>query len=203
MIIVGYLYIYVALAGLSGLDLQDTPDIANEPRTKSCGVVALYQFLRLEMCEVDIGSIIKALPSPPPTGDSLEDLRRVAGESGKTLQGVIWRDEIHSPPRPMLAYVRRGTHGHFLVVRPVGHTGRLVQVLDGFNPPFVIDAEQLLKNEQWTGIGLADLSVERNRGLVYGCWLIIGILILGFLTVRLGTKNGRKFKLRIRIFHIR
>ena len=51
-------------------------------------------------------------------------------------------------------FLKSGPEGHFIVVRPVGHTGRLVQVLDGELNPNVGDAEWLFASPSWTGLAL-------------------------------------------------
>jgi hypothetical protein len=44
--------------------------------------------------------------------------------------------------------------GHFIVIRPVGHSGTLVQILDPNRAPYVIEADQLHTLPGWTGIAL-------------------------------------------------
>jgi hypothetical protein len=59
-------------------------------------------------------------------------------------------EEEHN--RPALLFVRRDADGHYIVVRGVGHAGRLVQTLDDDNEPVTQDAELLLESRAWTGL---------------------------------------------------
>ncbi len=40
------------------------------------------------------------------------------------------------------------------MIRPVGHTGLLIQMLDGDRTPMVLDVEQLFGSPLWTGFAL-------------------------------------------------
>jgi hypothetical protein len=51
-------------------------------------------------------------------------------------------------------FLARGRHGHYVVLRPVGHTGKLVQVLDPNEEPVVLDAARLYASPEWTGLAL-------------------------------------------------
>ena len=118
-----------------------------------CGTLALYNLLALEQQRTDLPRLVASLVPLRPDGYSMRELRHAARNLGLHLDGVK-RSRNLAPDRPMLAYVRRGDHGHFLVVRPIGHTGKLVQVIDANLDPFVMDAAELYASSEWTGLAL-------------------------------------------------
>ena len=64
----------------------------------------------------------------------------------------------------MIAFLKRG---HYVLVRPVGHTGKLVQVLNGVEPTRIMDKEVLFASSEWTGLVLA----PRRTGWVD--WVVV------------------------------
>jgi hypothetical protein len=132
-----------------------------------CGTIALYQFLQLEGAKVSLDEIEKHLPTPPPNGFSLMELRDVSRRFGMELIGVQLQVTDKAPRRSALLLLNEGRHGHYVVIRPVGHTGRLVQLLDFDKPPVVMDAARLYKAKAWTGIALIRSSHSWIEGLVY------------------------------------
>jgi hypothetical protein len=65
-----------------------------------------------------------------------------------------------------------------VVVRPVGHTGNLVQVLDGIDGAVIIDKKVLLRSSSWTGLVL--MRSERNR-LLWVLFLAASLIGVGLL----------------------
>ncbi len=120
-----------------------------------CGVAALFLLLRLEGRPATVDALIARLPKPGPRGYTMADLRDAAGASGLRLDGVRLRTGLKRLDRPALVFLHRGGHGHFAVVRPVGHTGKLVQVLDPGRMPTVVDASELAASHDWTALALA------------------------------------------------
>lgn len=118
-----------------------------------CGVRAMFLVCRLEGKQTNLVSIAKSLPAPNPGGHSMKELRDEARKRGVPLRGVKLRPG-ERPSGPSIVYLGDGGHGHFIVVRPVGHTGKLVQVLDPNLPPEVMDREDLERLPRWTGLAL-------------------------------------------------
>ncbi len=159
----------------------------------SCGMYALYHLARLEGVGVPADRIATVLPPLHPDGYSMKDLRDAAGRLGLGLQGVSLGREPGAIDRPMLAFLKLSDHGHYVVVRPVGHTGRLVQVIENAGDPLVVDSSMLFASPRWTGtvllphrtnwpvvlssalIGLVGLSlVRRFRARIVG-WSTTGL----------------------------
>ena len=74
------------------------------------------------------------------------------------------------PEGPSIAFLGDGGHGHYLVLRPIGHTGRLVQLLDPNEAPVVMDVEGLQRLPRWTGLAL--VPDPPNRPMRLGAALI-------------------------------
>jgi len=149
-----------------------------------CGASALYSLLRLEGFRADPNALASRLPPPPPQGHSMKDIREAAATFGLRMAGVRLRDYPAAVDRPMLVYLDRGAHGHFVVVRPVGHTGKLVQVIDASRPPEILDQAYLFSSPGWTGLALAPDRLGPWRLLALG--LGIGFLLL--LAVGMGLR---------------
>jgi hypothetical protein len=129
---------------------EDTP--AAPPG--DCGALALYHVLSLEGRRTNLDRIESALGALTPDGHSFLEIRAAARRLGLRLDAVVVRRERLQISGPTLAFVKSGQHGHFIVVRPVGHTGRLLQILDGYRDPLVVDADRLFASDAWTGLGL-------------------------------------------------
>lgn len=119
-----------------------------------CGGASLYLLLKLEGQPISFSALTDQLPTRPPEGYSMKQLRDAAGRFGLRLKGLSLRRDPPFPRSTALAFVNRESHGHFLVVRPVGHTGQMVQVFDGLGGPVVMDWTNLRKSSEWTGIVL-------------------------------------------------
>jgi ABC-type bacteriocin/lantibiotic exporter with double-glycine peptidase domain len=130
---------------------EDQPVAAVEV---DCGLASLYLLLRLEGHPVALPSLASQLPPLPAEGHSLRDLRDVARGLGLRVTGMLLPTGQPAPRSTCLAFVNRGGHGHFLVLRPVGHTGKLVQVFDGLGGPVVLDWTNLRGSPEWTGLVL-------------------------------------------------
>jgi len=157
-----------------------------------CGWASLYSLLRLEGHSVTVSDIKRNLPPPDDDGYSMLELLEAASRCGLNLNGVrlVGNDQVID--RPMILFFDQKPHGHFLVARPVGHSGKLVQVLELGSPPDVLDQAQLLGSEQWTGLALVPAS-SKFFGLFLG---VGGVVLVGALTVWTGLKRqvGRRFR---------
>ncbi len=133
---------------------------AEENRARSevvsydCGTIAVHTMLALEGRAMPIDTLRAHLPAPGPKGHSMAELRDAARACGLTLAGVELSRSNHAPDRPALVFLKQGDHGHFLVVRRVGHSGKLIQVIDSTGDPVVMDAVDLYASSQWTGLAL-------------------------------------------------
>jgi hypothetical protein len=118
-----------------------------------CGTLSLYTLLQLEGSTVNLRAVDGCLGCQPPTGFSIKQLRDAAGSLGMRLTAVRISND-GSLDRPALLFSRSSSHGHFIVIRPVGHTGKLVQVFDSLRDPEVVDISVLVKSSGWTGYAL-------------------------------------------------
>jgi hypothetical protein len=98
----------------------------------------------------DVQQLVRQLA---PQGDgrlSMLTIRNAASQAGLIVEGRQLDRTSTLPARPFIAYLSE-PEGHFVVIRPIGRTQTLVQVLDGMNEPFVIDHERLKNSPSWTG----------------------------------------------------
>ena len=84
---------------------------------------------------------------------------------------------------PLLAFLKVEGKGHFVAIRPVGHTGKLAQVIDSNQAPRVMDRADLVASDQWTGVVLAprrtDWAVVAGAGILApACLGGLGLAIL-------------------------
>ena len=114
----------------------------------------LYHLLHLTGRSADLNELRSMMGGPGAEGHSFRELRQAARHFGLPLDAVVLPKRLSAIQGPVLLFLKTGREGHYLVVRPVGHTGHLVQVLDGARPPDVIDAEQLFDSLSWTGLAL-------------------------------------------------
>jgi len=160
-----------------------TPELPDAPY--DCGTKALYFLLRFEGRSADPDRIVAALNESSPSvvgnsspqGRSMKDLRDGAARLGLALDGVRWPRGGSIPDRPVIAFLDRKPHGHFIAVRPVGHSGKLVQVFDGEAPPEVIDASRLTALNEWTGLILTSHRSNWSARLAGGA---MGLILIAY-----------------------
>ena len=141
------------LAGpLHGDEVAPAPPTAREA-DQDCGVRSLCLLLGLEGRTFEPKEVVRSLPKRDPAGYSMKQLRDEAARRGVPLRGVKLRPG-QRPAGPSIVFLGDGGHGHYVVVRPIGHTGKLVQVLDPNDAPIVLDAELLDRLPRWTGLAL-------------------------------------------------
>ena len=147
-----------------------------------CGPAALLALGAVEGRPIDYDRIAARLPQRR-EGHSMRELRDVARSFGLTLDGGYVGKDLRLIDRPMLAFIHdKGEKiDHFLVVRPVGHTGRLAQVIDSNGPPRVLDKAEIVASSQWTGVVL--LPRRTNWVALSGATLLGAAGLLG---LRLG-----------------
>ena len=154
-----------------------------------CGPAALLALGAVEGRPINYDQIAARLPQRR-GGHSMRELRDAARSFGLELDGLYVGTDARLVDRPMLAFIKdKGARiEHFLVVRPVGHTGKLVQLIDSNGPPRVIDRADLVASAQWTGVVLAPRRT--NWAVVGGSGLLAaaGLLGLGRLLARRGKR---------------
>lgn len=132
----------------------DAETSAREEDAIPCGTLSLYVLCRLEGRKVDLTTVAARLPEDVRAGHSLAEIRDAAAECGLRLRGVRLRPSDWPLDRPALVHLDRHSSGHFVVIRPVGQSGRLAQVIDGRHRVEVLDFERLVSSPEWTGLAL-------------------------------------------------
>ena len=132
------------------------PGDAREDRANrwDCGTLTLYHLLRLETKTHDLSQIKSLFPTTADGEHSFHELRVVASRCGLELDPVVLPMRPSAIDRPTVIFLKRDQEGHFILIRPVGHSGQLVQVFDGTQTPFVCDASTLYDSPSWTGLAL-------------------------------------------------
>ncbi len=116
-----------------------------------CGVNALLVLSELEDRHLEVPALFDALPPRHPRGYSMEELMSASDRLGLRLAGIRLVGEDLSIRVPAIFYLEGKPDGHFAVLRPVGVTGKMVQVIDPPLPPRVLDYRQLRAIPGWTG----------------------------------------------------
>ena len=125
-----------------------------------CGTQSLYLLLRLEKIGVKLADLESTLAPMSETGHSMSELRDAGVKLGLRVRGIRLSEVSPNFDRPLLARLNRDPHGHFVVVRGVGHSGRLVQVLDPNLEPRIMEVSDLLKSPEWTGYVLVPIRTS-------------------------------------------
>ncbi len=125
---------------------------ADDERTRlDCGANALYLLLHLEGRPVTVEQLLSKLPPHRPDGYSMAELAATSRALGLELEGVRFAKGDPNPDRPAIAFIENARGGHFTMLRPVGSTGSMVQVVDPPSPPWVTDYDRLFVDGLWTG----------------------------------------------------
>jgi Peptidase C39 family len=160
------------------------------PATYDCGVSALYALLRVEGRPTDLREVVSRLPQPDSVGHSMRDLRDASRACGLRLNGIRLDKNGDAIDRPMLVFLKRGSHGHFVVIRPVGHTGKLVQVIDSVQGSEVMDKSDLIDSRDWTGLALVPARLGWTSAVASGLAVVTGLSIALGLVRRLLTRRA-------------
>jgi len=118
----------------------------------NCGTNSLYLLLRLSNRHTSIAELERVLPDSSQGYYSMYELKSAARASGLRLRGVRLDENDLPPDRPGIAYLNNRGKGHFIVVKPVGNTGRMVQIIEPPYAPTVTDYDRLMNRNDWTGI---------------------------------------------------
>jgi ABC-type bacteriocin/lantibiotic exporter with double-glycine peptidase domain len=142
-----------------------------EPHPNDCGPNSLILLLRLAGRDVAFDAVKQALPHRHNAGYSLGELQSAASKFGIRLSGIRL-DRLDLPLiYPAIAFLSNAGEGHFVLLRPVGTTGKVVQVLDPPSAPAVMDYEQLLASPSWTG----RMLVRETPTEWFISWIWLGI----------------------------
>ncbi len=129
-------------------------------RIYDCGIVSLYHMLTMSGINVDMIDLERSLPDPRSDGYSLQELIDCAKANRFSLMGIQLPGTDLAPQKQAIVFMDRKTHGHYIVIRPVGRSNRLVQVLDADGQPTIVDYEILRNKPDWTGIALVEKKVN-------------------------------------------
>src|SRR5262249_50665333 len=95
-----------------------------------CGPNSLYLLLQLSGYRADLDTLKRLLPSRPPPGYSMLELKAAARANGLRLRGIRFGKRDVPLDRPAIAFLNHSGSGHFVVLRPVGVTGTMVQIIE-------------------------------------------------------------------------
>ena len=115
---------------------------------------ALYTLLKLEGHPCDLRAIEAALPPPRVEGYNMRELKYAAQRCGLSVDGVRLPRDESALDCSAIMFVRCNGHGHYFVVRPVGHTGKLVEIIDSGRNLDVVDYSALRARSEWAGLAL-------------------------------------------------
>jgi hypothetical protein len=106
-----------------------------------CGTNALFLLMKLEGVAVGLNEIQSALPPPHEFGYSMLELQSAGQRCGLNLVGRTFGPAGVPLSGPVIAYRpgHKPASGHFVVLRPVGSSNTVVQVIDPPYAPRVID----------------------------------------------------------------
>jgi len=167
--------------------LQQIPSQANRqpetgpaPQLFDCGTLSLYTLLHIEGKTTELSQLEAVLPPPlDPRGYSMKDLQDAARSRGLVLDGLLLEKDPSAIDRPMIVFMKQYPHGHFMVLRPVGLSGKHVQVLDPNHVPDIIDKTTLFESDQWTGLALVPRQTDWGR--LVGWCLVAGSITSALL----------------------
>lgn len=144
---------FIGLVSISAVCASGSPPADSDPRF-DCGTMALYTILRIAPSGPELRHLSATLAIPPPGGFSMIELRDAARKHGLRLTGVQLNRLDYGFDQPSIVLLKQGEHGHFVVLRPVGHTGKLIQLIDAGGGSEVLDYVDVCKRPDWTGVAL-------------------------------------------------
>ena len=152
-----------------------------------CGVNALFLLLRLEGRPVTLDSLLSVLTSHDPQGYSMAELIVAARSLGVELEGVEFGKGNGALNRPAIAFFKDAKGGHYAVLRPVGTTGTMVQVIDPPRVPWIVDYDRVFSAKPWTSRILIrrDAWIVRNKTPLLMATVGSSLLLLGFARRRM------------------
>ena len=150
-----------------------------------CGVNALYVLHQLEGHPFSLDRLEAILPAWQNEGYSMAELMAASRSLGLTLEGVQLAAGDVPPNRSAIVFLKDAKAGHYVVVRPVGTTRTMVQVIDPPSAPRITDYDRLQKTRSWTGRALVPSSPYLVRSVVPSFLAVGGAIaiLVGLLTI--------------------
>ena len=173
-------FIVVVLLGGSTLRADEV-----EPHPLDCGPNSLVMLLRLAGHEVALDEVKQALPPRHGVGYSLAELQSAASKFGLSLNGIRLDKSDLPLVQPAIAFLYSAGEGHFILMRPVGTTGKVVQVIDPPFAPAIMDYEKLLASRSWTG----RMLIRQTTAEWFFSWIWVTI---PFLLLLAGANLARR-----------
>lgn len=186
--------IMAVLMSCQGGMAQEVGDSFRQSAKADCGAQAVYLLLSLHHKPVVIEDVISSFVDEDSAGHSMLELAQASSRLGLPVVGKRYQPGQTFPDRPVIAYLRLRDAGHFFVIRPVGATGTLVQILDPPHEPVIMELSELVKRDFWTGA----LLVPEKGFLSH--WFVFTLAICGSLT-GLGLVVRRLKPNQTRTFH--
>jgi ABC-type bacteriocin/lantibiotic exporter with double-glycine peptidase domain len=140
--------------------------------------MALSLLLKLEGREQSLERLLELLPTRSPAGFSMAELAAASRKLGLALDGVEAPRGRSTLERPAIVLFQGPRGGHYAVVRPVGSTQTMVQVIDPPGHPFITDYNRLTEGKMWTGRALIPSKPYWPRWAVAGCLAVAGTLLI-------------------------
>ncbi|MDX2036967.1 MAG: cysteine peptidase family C39 domain-containing protein [Isosphaeraceae bacterium] len=151
----------------------DVPRATEGTKSLPCGLSSLYFLGKFYGKEISLDDLRAHLRTDSDGNCSFRDMIEAGRRTG--LELVAYRLRPTDPiDRPMIVALEHGHGGHFVAVHPVGHTGKLVQVLDYPEDPSLLDESVFRSSHRWTGIVLVPKS---PRVLIAYAVILLGVLL--------------------------
>lgn len=140
----------------------------------ACGPGSLYVYLRFLGKNVTLAEVHAALPPPSSEGHSIAEIQQGAAKLGVTLRCY----QKYHVREPAIAFLRFSHSGHFVVLRPIGDSGTLIQMVDPIGEAFTTNWSTVTKYEGWTGVAL----VRYNPTWDWLAWFAVAspFLLVGY-----------------------
>jgi hypothetical protein len=145
------------------------------PGNTNCASFALFYLLKLERRGIPLGEISKAMPIDGREGTSMKEIAESARKWGVVLRPMAIDKPAAYPDNQVVAFLREGTGGHYIVTRSVGRRHTMVQVLDRTNDPVIIDIADLLRSPEWSGLAFVPERPNWPARITGAMTLISGI----------------------------
>ncbi len=173
---IGYRRAWLCLGVVLAITVNDGAAEPNQVTKLDCGVNALFVLLQVEGHGVTLDRIESVLPPRHPDGYSMAELSAAAGSFGVHLDGIRFAKADKALTRSAIAFLKDGKGGHFAVLRPVGTTGTMVQVIDPPSAPWIADYDRVFSAKPWTG----RILVARDAWIVRNAMLLL-TAVAGFI----------------------
>jgi len=155
-----------------------------------CGVNALYILMALEGRAVTLDQLTEALPPRHPEGYSMAELSTAAASFGLGLDGIQFSKGDKALSHPAITFLKDGRGGHFAVLRPVGATGTMAQILDPPGVPWIGDYERIMSTKAWTGRVLLSRDPWLSRTALPFVLASAGLAVLALSRVRIPASEN-------------